>query len=99
MRDVIDDAENGAVLDCRLELSLWFVSGFFCAAVAMTILLQGSPWLVMLLSVVLGGVLGEIVRCRRRRRRALARAARFKKLLSVKKELPRGGTPIAEVAS
>jgi hypothetical protein len=83
MQDVIDDAAFDAVSDRHLELPLWFVGIAFVAAVIMTILLQGPLWLIALLSAILGCVLGEIARCRRRRRRVLARAARFKKLLFV----------------
>ena len=90
MQDLVDDAEAGAAIDRRLELSLWLVSSIFGVAVIATGLLQGPLWLVALLSVILGFVLGKIVTYRRRRRGALVRAAHLKKHL---------GTPIAEATS
>jgi hypothetical protein len=82
MQDIIVDAESDAATDRRLELPLWFWGASFVSALIITNLLQGPLWLDALLSLVLGFVLCEIYSCRRRRRRALVRAARFKKLIS-----------------
>ncbi len=85
MQDIVDDSVLDAEMDRRLERALWIVGAISGAVVLMTLFLQGPSWAVALLSVVFGGLLSEIVSCRRRRHRALRRAARFRKLLLVLK--------------
>ncbi len=83
MQNIVDESEFDAAQDRRLERPLWITGGTFGAAVIMTSVLQGASWLIVLLSVISGGILGEIAGCRRRRRRALMRAARFRRLLLI----------------